>query len=52
MSFGILEERSNKNPVLIKHKGLKRQEKPKVGWWAGAKTDGRRRRIEERVKEV
>ena len=34
MSFGILEKRSNKNPVLIKHKGLKRQENQK---WDGGR---------------
>jgi hypothetical protein len=40
MSFGILEKRSNKNPVLIKHKGLKTTREPKVGMAGG--------RIEER----
>ena len=51
MSFGILEERSNKNLGLIKPKGLyQQQEKTKVGWRARAKTDGKRGRIETESK--
>ena len=51
MSFGILEKRSNKNLGLIKPTdSTNQQEKPKVGWRAGAKTDGKRERIEKESK--